>query len=157
MGRKVTDNTMKTKQKRCAFSTLHILTGLVAIGTVLVVFAGYGGERTGNAEPPRQRLPSFPSPHGSVTEAWVSRIDGPAHGSDHGHDVETDSAGNVFVTGWIETTTGNHDSHTVKYSPNGDLLWANTYAGSATGTDYGYALAVDPSGNVYVGGFGNGD
>jgi len=156
MSSKAADNTMKTKQNRCAFSALHTLTGLVAIGTVLAVFAGYAGERTGTAEASRKRLPLFHSPHGSVTEAWVNRIDGPAHGSDHGHDVKTDAAGNVFVTGWIETTTGNPDSYTVKYSPDGDLLWENTYTGSATGTDYGYALTLDPSGNVYVAGFGNG-
>mgnify|MGYP003694154465 CR=1 FL=1 len=53
---------------------------------------------------------------------------------------------------------GISDSYTVKYSPRtGDLLWENTYAGSATGTDYGYALTLDPSGNAYVAGFGNGD
>jgi len=156
MSSKPADNTMKAKQKRCAFSTLHTLTGLVAIGTVLAVFAGYAGERTGTGEASGKRLPSFHSPHGSVTEAWVNRIDGPAHGSDHGHDVKTDAAGNVFVTGWIETTTGNPDSYTVKYSPDGDLLWENTYTGSATGTDYGYALTLDPRGNVYVAGFGNG-
>jgi hypothetical protein len=57
----------------------------------------------------------------------------------------------------METSTGNTDSYTVKYSPGGDLLWANTYAGSPTGLDYGYALAVDQNGNAYVGGFGNGD
>ena len=45
MSSKGADNTMKTKQTRSAFSTLHILTGFVAIGTVLVVFAGYAGER----------------------------------------------------------------------------------------------------------------
>jgi uncharacterized delta-60 repeat protein len=147
---------MKTKQKRSAFSTLHILTGLVAIGTILVV-AGYAGERTPTNEASGQRVATVPAPAGSVTEAWVNRIDGPAHGSDHGHDVKTDPAGNILVTGWIETSTGNTDSYTVKYSPDGDLLWAKTYAGSATGVDYGYALAVDQSGNAYVAGFGNGD
>ncbi len=81
-----------------------------------------------------QRIPAAPAPGGSVTEAWVNRIDGPAHGGDHGHDVKTDAVGNVLVTGWIETTTGNTDSYTVKYSPDGDLLWENTYAGSATGS-----------------------
>ena len=108
MSSKAADNTMKTKQKRCAFSTLHILTGLVAIGTVLAVFAGYAGERTHTNEASGQRIPTVPAPGGSVTEAWVNRIDGPAHGSDHGHDVKTDAVGNVLVTGWIETTTGNH-------------------------------------------------
>jgi uncharacterized delta-60 repeat protein len=148
---------MKTKQTRSAFSNLYILTGLVAIGTLLVVFAGYAAERTRTNDASRQRVPAVPPPDGSVTEAWVKRIDGPAHGSDHGHDVRIDSAGNVIVTGWMETATGNEDCHTVKYSPQGDLIWENTYAGSANGTDYGYALTLDSSGNVYVAGFGNGD
>jgi hypothetical protein len=113
--------------------------------------------RPGTSEASRQRIRTIPPPHGSVTEAWVNRIDGPARGSDHGHDVKTDAAGNVLVTGWMETSTGNTDSYTVKYSPGGGLLWANTYAGSPTGLDYGYALAVDQNGNAYVGGFGNGD
>ncbi len=91
-----------------------------------------------------------------VTEEWVKRINGPANGSDHGHDVETDPSGNVYVTGWIETTIGNPDCHTVKYSPDGTLQWAKTYAGSVGGTDYGYAITVDNEGNAYVGGFGNG-
>jgi hypothetical protein len=139
---------MKTKQTRTAFSNLYSLTGLVA-GTVLVLFAAYAVGRTGTSEASRQRIRTIPPPHGSVTEAWVNRIDGPAHGSDHGHDVKTDAAGNVLVTGWMETSTGNTDSYTVKYSPGGGLLWANTYAGSPTGLDYGYALAVDQNGNAY--------
>jgi hypothetical protein len=149
---------MKKKQAaRSTLCNLHILIGPLAVGIVLAAFAGYAGGRTRSSEAPRERGPSRPSPQGSVTEAWVKRIDGSAHGSDHGHDVKTDAAGNVYVTGWIENSTGNPDSYTLKYSPDGDLLWANTYAGSATGVDYGYALAVDQNGNAYVGGFGNGD
>ena len=149
---------MKTKQvARTASFNLHILIGLVAIGIVLAGLAGYAGGGTRTSEPPRQRLHSSPPPQGSVTEAWVRRINGPASGSDHGHDVATDATGNVYVTGWIETSAGNEDCYTVKYSPDGDVLWTDTYAGSATGTDYGYALAVDQNGNAYVGGFGNGD
>src|SRR5690349_13798234 len=127
---------MKAKQTRSAFSNLHILIGLVAAGILLAVFARYAGGRTSSSGARRQWMSSSLS--GSVTEAWVRRIDGPIHGSDHAHDVATDSAGNVFVTGWIETATGNEDCHTVKYSPDGDVLWENTYAGSPTGTDYGY-------------------
>ena len=149
---------MKTTQpSRSAYFNVHTLTGLATVGIALTAIVVYGAGRTGNSKPPRQRLPSGPPPHGSVTEAWVRRIDGAVHGSDHGHDVATDSVGNVLVTGWIETATGNEDCHTVKYSPNGDVLWADTYAGSATGTDYGYTLAADQNGNTYVGGFGNGD
>jgi hypothetical protein len=50
MSSKAADNTMKTKQKRCAYSTLHTLTLLVAVGIVLAMFAGYAGEGTGTAE-----------------------------------------------------------------------------------------------------------
>jgi len=145
---------MKAKQARSASSNLRILMGLVAVGTVLAGIVSYAGGRTRTSDTLRQRVASSPS--GSVTEAWVNRIDGPAHGSDHAHDVATDSAGNVLVTGWIETAIGNEDCHTVKYSPAGDLLWENTYAGSANGADYGYALTVDQNGNTYVAGFGNG-
>jgi uncharacterized delta-60 repeat protein len=149
---------MKTRRPaQSAHLNLPTLIGLAAVSIVLTTLVVYGAERTRTSKPQRQRLLSGPAPQGNVTEAWVNRIDGPAHGSDHGHDVKTDGAGNVLVTGWIETSTGNTDSYTVKYSPDGDLLWAKTYAGSATGVDYGYALAVDQSGNTYVGGFGNGD
>jgi uncharacterized delta-60 repeat protein len=146
-----------TEPSRSVYFNVHTLIGLAAVGIALTAIVVNGAGRTGNSKPPRQRLPSGPPPHGSVTEAWVRRIDGPVHGNDHGHDVATDSVGNVLLTGWIETATGNEDCHTVKYSPNGDVLWADTYAGSATGTDYGYTLAVDQNGNTYVGGFGNGD
>jgi uncharacterized delta-60 repeat protein len=145
---------MKAKQTRSTFSNLHILVGFVAVGVFMAAFAGYAGGRTSRKDAARQQISSSPS---GSTEAWVKRIDGPIHGNDHAHDVRIDSAGNVIVTGWIETATGNEDCHTVKYSPEGDLLWENSYAGSATGTDYGYALTLDSSGNVYVAGFGNGD
>ncbi len=149
---------MKTRQPaQFAYFNLHTLIGVAAAGIVLTAFVAYGAGRIGTSKPARQQLLSGPSPQGNVTEAWVRRIDGPVHGNDHGHDVATNSAGNVLVTGWIETATGNEDCHTVKYSPAGDVLWTDTYAGSATGTDYGYTLAVDQNGNAYVGGFGNGD
>src|SRR5215211_8069775 len=104
---------MKAKQARSAFSNLQILIGLAAVGVLLAAFAGYAGGRTSARDASRQQIPSTRFPHGSVTEAWVRRIDGPVHGNDHGHDVATDSAGNVLVTGWIETATGSEDCHTV--------------------------------------------
>lgn len=149
---------MKTTQaSRSGYFNAHTLISVAAVGIALTAIVVYGAGRTGNSKPPRQRLPSGSLPHGSVTEAWVRRIDGPVHGSDHGHDVATDSMDNAIVTGWIETASGNEDCHTTKYSPEGDLLWEDTYAGSATGTDYGYALAVDKNDNAYIAGFGNGD
>src|SRR5204863_2136367 len=122
------DTTMKTKQNRSAFSNLRVLIGLLAVGVVLAAFARHAGGRPSGSNLARQRLPL--TPWGS-TEAWVRRIDGPVHGNDHAHDVATDPAGNVLVTGWIETASGNEDCHTVKYSSDGDVIWEDTYAGSA--------------------------
>jgi uncharacterized delta-60 repeat protein len=149
---------MKTKPPASTASvSLRILVTLVAAALVLATVAGYARARTVNSgtKPGQQALATLPN--GNVTEAWVRRIDGPLHGDDHAHDVKIDSAGNVVVTGWIETLPGLPDCYTVKYSPDGDVLWENTYAGSPSGYDYGYALAVDQDGNAYVAGFGNGN
>src|SRR5436190_23835745 len=85
---------MKKKQvAQAAYLNLHTLIGLAAVGIVLTAFVVYAAGRTGTSKPPRQRLSSGPAPEGSVTEAWVRRINGPASGSDHGHDVGTDATG----------------------------------------------------------------
>lgn len=148
---------MNEKQiTQSAFSKLRTSVCVAVIGLILAAFTGYAGGRIGANAPLRKAVPLHSPPLGNVTEAWINRIDGPAHGSDHAHDVRADLAGNVLVTGWIEASTGNPDAYTIKYSPNGELLWEKTYAGSATGVDYGYTLAVDQDGNAYVGGFGNG-
>src|SRR5438034_8966554 len=98
---------MKMKRTKFAFSDLSILTGLAAAGIVLTVFAVYGAGRTSSNKPQRQQLPSGPAPKGSVTEAWVRRINGPDSVRDHRHDVATDATGHVYVTGCIETTARN--------------------------------------------------
>lgn len=55
----------------------------------------------------------------------------------------------VYITGW--SFTPSRDILTVKYDAvTGELLWAKTYAGTGNGGDYGYAIAVDAAGNVYV-------
>jgi hypothetical protein len=83
---------MKTTQPfRSAYFNVHTLISVAAVGIALTAIVVYGAGRTGNSKPLRQRLSSDSPPHGSVTEAWVRRIDGPVHGSDHGHDVATDS------------------------------------------------------------------
>jgi len=77
-----------------------------------------------------------------------------------GYDVATDSSGNVFVTGdtfstgWIwggyDTThdAWDRDAFVIKLSGSGAHLWS-TYLG-ASGNDYGYGMAVDGTGNVFV-------
>lgn len=70
--------------------------------------------------------------------------------------IATDSAGNVVVLGTMFTLNSSgfytNDIMTAKYAPDGTKLWTQTTGASSTSNDSGNALAVDPAGNVYVGG-----
>ncbi len=58
----------------------------------------------------------------------------------------------VYITGWTFNNT-NRDILTIKYdASNGDTVWVREYNGPGGGGDYGLALELDGSGNVYVAG-----
>ncbi|MBI4931790.1 MAG: SBBP repeat-containing protein [Bacteroidetes bacterium] len=81
---------------------------------------------------------------------------------DESHGLTIDATGNVFITGYFRSTAdfdpgagttnltslASWDVYFAKYDSNGNYLWAKNIAG--TGTDYGYSIAVDTSGNVYI-------
>lgn len=55
----------------------------------------------------------------------------------------------VYVTGW--SFTPSRDIITIKYdAANGNRLWVRTYNGTGNGGDYGFAIEVTSSGNVFV-------
>ena len=63
--------------------------------------------------------------------------------------LAVDPAGNVYVTG--TTFNGlNSDYLTVKYSPQGTILWRAVANGAGNGNDFAYAIALDAGGNVIV-------
>ena len=87
-----------------------------------------------------------------------------------GANIETDAAGNAYVTGYYNgvmdadpnggsplNSGGNDDAFVAKYDSAGSLVWARTIGGSAFTRATG--IALDASGNVFVaGGFtGTGD
>lgn len=84
-------------------------------------------------------------------QLWVSRYDGPAHGDDRVNGMAGDADGNVYVTGDSAGPEGQKESVTIKYGPDGDLLWA-TRSGSPGVSQSLAAIAVDEEGNVYVAG-----
>jgi hypothetical protein len=92
---------------------------------------------------------------------WAIQLGGTSD-NDMANEVVTDAAGNVYVTGSFEstvdfdpgpgvynlTTNAEPEIFVVKYSSNGNLLWARSMG--STNYDYGWSLAVDLAGNVYT-------
>ncbi|MCK4719030.1 SBBP repeat-containing protein, partial [bacterium] len=82
-------------------------------------------------------------------------------GWDQGFGVATDGSGNVYVTGDFSsivdfdpdggdphTTNAYRDVFLSKFDSSGNFEWARTWGGS--GTDHGFGVAADGSGNIYV-------
>jgi len=88
----------------------------------------------------------------SGTEVWARRWDGTAGGQDVARAVVTDTLGNIFVAGFSEAESSGRDIVTLKYLADGTLAWAKRWDGPASGNDFGYAIALDSAGNVFVAG-----
>ncbi len=86
----------------------------------------------------------------SGNEVWATRYNGPANGTDYGRALAADGAGNVYVTGYSEGSGTHEDYATIGYDANGNEQWVARYNGPGNGVDYGWALALDAAGNVYV-------
>ncbi|MDX6559596.1 MAG: hypothetical protein QOF72_2645 [Blastocatellia bacterium] len=102
-------------------------------------------------------------------DAFVARLDANGNliwntflggfGADAGFGLALDAGGNVYVAGgsnagWgspANAYSGYYDAYVAKLDSNGSLGW-NTFLGSSA-YDFGYGLALDPSGNVYVAGY----
>ena len=81
---------------------------------------------------------------------WTETYDSPDHGGDYGHGVAVDAAGNVYVTGSEVRDDQGANIWLRKYDTDGNVLWTETYDSPDHGNDYGYGVAVDAAGNVYV-------
>lgn len=85
-------------------------------------------------------------------QQWFARYSGSANNVDEGKCIQVDNAGNVYVGGRSYVTGTGFDFITIKYNPDGSESWVSTYNGPANTDDYIASLALDNSGNVYVGG-----
>ena len=97
-------------------------------------------------------------------ELWVARYDGPYGKRDEATKIVVDSVGAVFVGGrsYMDTQRGG-DMVTVKYDPQGNLLWAASYDGARSSSElYRVSeivadMTVDAAGNLYVTGPSEGE
>lgn len=64
--------------------------------------------------------------------------------------ITTDSAGNTYVVGSRTLSSSFTDIFVSKLDPSGNLLFTDRFGGSGTST--GSAIALDPSGNIYIAG-----
>jgi len=89
---------------------------------------------------------------------WSSYLGGSSN--DEGHGIAVDGSGNAVVTGWTSSTDfpssggfdaslgGAQDVFVTKISGAGALVWSSFLGGA--NNDYGYGIATDGSGSVFV-------
>ncbi|MDX9751410.1 MAG: hypothetical protein RBT71_10055, partial [Flavobacteriales bacterium] len=61
-----------------------------------------------------------------------------------------DAAGNLIVVGNTESGPGHTDVLVTKYNSAGDLLWQQTYNGTANGDDHGIVVEATAGGDIFV-------
>lgn len=83
-------------------------------------------------------------------QEWTVFYNGSGNSWDCAVALAVDSSGAIYVTGTSWGVGASYDYATLKYSPMGELLWTTCYNGPGNGSDNAIALAVDPTGQVYV-------
>jgi hypothetical protein len=85
---------------------------------------------------------------------WARSYDGTgaAPQSDFAYDITLDDSGYVYVTGRAGEQGTWWDATTIKYRPNGGVVWTNRFDAGWLGQDGGAKVRVDRSFNVFVGG-----
>ncbi len=82
---------------------------------------------------------------------WTSTYDGiaPSTNTDEGVAMAFNSTGDIWVTGFSDSGSGNHDVITIRFDSNGDTIWTNRYDKDGF-YDQAKDIIVDEANNAYV-------
>ena len=85
------------------------------------------------------------------TKLW-QQLEKAGYAHTSGDDLTVDADGNIYVTGFGYNYSYSEDIITLGYSPDGELLWTQIYAGPdyESQSDYPQEIAVDEDLNVFV-------
>ncbi len=92
-------------------------------------------------------------------QQWIAYFDGSGNQEDSANAIAIDGNGNVYVTGrsvGAPNIMTYDDFATVKYNSAGIQQWVARYQKELYAFDESRSIAVDGSGNVYVGGYSDG-
>jgi len=122
-----------------------------ASGNIYITGPADGGKKTG-----LDFVTVKYAPNGHLE--WSAQYNGPSSGEDWPYAIAVDVNGNVFVTGRSFTSKSggssyNFDYATVKYNPQGGLVWARRFGSAGNKNDVAQDVKVDVTGNAYVTGY----
>jgi len=86
---------------------------------------------------------------------WIQTFNGAGDSFDEIKYLRLDAQGNVVVTGRSQSGAGSTylDVVTIKYAPNGTLMWSHTWNNDNYGfNDEPYDMEIAPNGNIIIGG-----
>ena len=87
-----------------------------------------------------------------VREDWVRVYEANLPSYDVAMDIAVDDKNNIYVTGCTTNFPNGLDFYTIKYDASGNEVWSKYFDGEDHGDDLACRIALDDSGNVYVGG-----
>ncbi|MEW6468092.1 MAG: SBBP repeat-containing protein [Bacteroidota bacterium] len=88
----------------------------------------------------------------SGIQQWVARYSSTGNQDDRAFRIALDDQQQIYVTGYTSAGLGNRNFATVKYDTAGVQQWILTYTAAGSGMDVPTAIALTPSGSIYVAG-----
>ncbi len=81
---------------------------------------------------------------------WLRTYNGSQNGADYIYDLAIDKLGNPVYVGNVSQGSGTAKFLTIKYTPVGNVVFANEYAHPTKLDQTARCIAVDANGNIYV-------